>query len=436
MNSTIEGVGKTGPLPAGCRCVEGVAPEFDYHGDIHMEGAQQGHFVDRVIPLNGMGSEPYEFVFEPMADYFIDLNSVQMYAKLQVVKPDGTALEGCSTLTNVKLVDNFLSSMWKTVETKVNNVTIHPESAGSHAYRAQLEYLLSVENRGSYTTTGFGADPGFWQSIQHGKFDLCGPVALDILRVNKHLAPGNKLSLTFHRAADSFPIIVTPKTGEPVPPAYKLKVYELVLYANRIRVLPDVLRKSLGPSLDTPQHYLTSHTEVKDYPVASGLSSWNGKLHSGGILPHQVVVAFVDTDAITGNYAKDPLEFKHNNLNHICLRVNGVRLPQDPLEPKVEEGLYARTLSHVFQNTGKYRVNGGNFITEESFKKNHFIIPFDLTPDQCNNFHRHASRPGTLDLELGWSTALAKPLTVIVLSVFNQVIQLRGEANAPAFSLY
>ena len=437
MNSALEGVGNTAKLPAGCRCVQGVAPQFAYHDDIDVESAQQGHFTDKVIPLNGLSSEPYEFVLEPMADYFIDLNSAHLYTKVQVMAADGkTAVGDKTAVTDLKVVDNLHSSMWRMIETKVNNVTIHPESASSHPYRAQMEYLLSVEkeNLGSFTTTGFAATDDEFKAKQHKAFDLCGPVALDILRVNKHLAPGNKLSLTFHRSPHNFVLQVDPApAGNAAPTAYKLKVLDIALYVNRIRLRPDVLAQTLG-GLTQPQHYLTSHTEVKDFPVASSISQSNLKLYSGGVLPHQVVVGFVETEALTGSYTADPLKFQHFDLDQVCLRVNGVRLPQDPLEP--DGGEDARTLLHLYQNTGKYRVNGGNSITADTFKTEHFLIPFDLTPDQCNNFHRHAGRTGSLDLELAWSKPLPKPITVVVLSVFNQVIQLRGEVNAPAFSLY
>ena len=118
------------------------------------------------------------------------------------------------------------------------------------------------------------------------------------------------------------------------------------------------------------------------------------------------------------------------------MRVNGVRHPQDPLTPDIAGGRYARELLHLYQNTGKFRVNGGNSITEADFITHNFLIPFDLTPDQCNNAHAHASKTGTMELELSFSEALPTGVTIVVLSVWNQLLQLSGLSEAPNSTLY
>lgn len=42
----------------------------------------------------------------------------------------------------------------------------------------------------------------------------------------------------------------------------------------------------------------------------------------------------------------------------------------------------------------KFPINGGNNITEANFVTCNFLVPFDLTPDQCN-----ASKTGTMELK-------------------------------------
>ena len=240
------------------------------------------------------------------------------------------------------------------------------------------------------------------------------------------------MTLTFHRAKDEFVLNRTSTATE----NYKITILDVHLRVNRIRLLPPVKQGVLAMAQANGQNYKLTHTVINDYPVSMGQSSASIRLHSGGVLPHQVVVGMVKTSAFTGNYSEDPYEFKPFSLNQIYLRVNGVRHPQDPLTPDFDNKLYSREFMHLFKNTGKFRVNGGNSITEAEFSSTRFLVPFDLTPDQCNNAHAHMPKVGSMELELSFATALTAGITVVVLSVTNEVMKLDGLVTAPDFRLF
>ena len=417
-----------------CPVTQGLAPNYAYHDAVEIEGGEISNFVDRVIPLNGLSSDPYEFIFDTMADFFVDLSSIIMYVRMALVKEDDGSTPGAKD-NDLTLCDNLINALWRGVDTKLNDVVIHPESATLQGYRAQIEYLLSVEKgiTHSFTAGGFGQTEAnrkaHFGKVQLKEFDICGPIALDILRSGNHLAPGHKLSLTFHRADHQF-VLINSKTETPTK--YRLVIKDIYMEANRIRLLPEVA----STLLSGPQNYQLTHTELKDYPLPTGQKSWNIKVYAGGVLPHQVVLGFVSTAAFTGGYKENPFKFDNFGLNHACLRVNGVRVPQDPLKPEFDKNLFARELLHVYQNTGKFRNNTGNYIDAGSFKSGACLIPFDLTPDQCNNAHKHASMQGSLDVELGWAESLSENVTIIVLSVFNQVIQFAEPGAPPLVTIY
>ena len=429
---TTQGVGETSVEKLShCTVVDGIVPHFNYMDPIEVEAAMVHNLPDRCIPLNGLSHEPYEFIIDTMADYFTDLASLFMYVRYKIVDEAGNDLTAEDGQLNI--VDNLLNALWDKVSVKVNDVVTHPESARLQAYRAQMEYLLSIEKgiNTCYGVAGFGMSDSDRKNDlkgkQKGEMDLCGPIALDILRTKNFLAPGHKLSLTFYKAEDKFLLI------HPTPTKYKIVITDIFLEVNRIRLMPEVMREIISRG---PQNYKMSHTELRDFPLTAGISSWNIKVHAGGVLPHQVVVGMVDTAAMTGNYQRDPLKFENNDLNHICLRVNGVRSPQDPLTPDFAKNRYSRIFLHVYQNTGKMRQNGGNYITKETFKTKHCLIPFDLTPDKCNNRHLHAGLNGSLDVELAWANPLSKNITVVILSVFNQVLQLEESGAPPVLAVF
>ena len=434
---SVQGIGTTAiPQLHGCNVEAGVAPHYDYQGDVKLEAGQLDSQPERVLPSNGMSSEPYEFVFNATDDYFIDLNSIEQHVQLQVVKADGTAL--AADAADVWPSDNWLSTLWKSVEVKFNHVALHPESASQHGYRSEMEYLLSVENNIShaYHTAWYGQSKtkrhNRFKARQSGIIDLCGPIALDCLRTSTHLAPSNVLALTFHRAKDEFVLNRSSASTE----NYKIIIKDVHLRANRIRLVPQVKQLVMAKARVEGENYKLTHTVINDYPVSLGQSSASIKLQSGGVLPHQVVVGMVNTTAFTGDYNENPYKFQPFGLDQIYLRVNGVRHPQDPLSPDFTKNLYAREYMHLFKNTGKFRVNGGNSITEAEFASTKFLVPFDLTPDQCNNAHAHKPKLGSMELELSFKTALTAGITVVVLSVTNEVMKLDGIVNAPDFRLF
>ena len=413
-----EGVGKTTiENLEGCKVEEGIPPHYGYNEPILMDTWQMSSFRDKINPLNGLSAHPYEMIFSSMGDFFINLATSMLYVRFGLVDETNTAVT--AAYTKLKGVDNILNSMWESLEVKLNEVPINNSGSRMHGYRSIMEYNLSIEKNvnSCYTTSGFGQNPVF----KNSEYEYCGPIPCDMLRCDNHFAPGHKLSLTFFRSEDKFCLL--DEDGK----VHKIVIKEIFIKVDRIRLRPEITRKLLSAG---PQHYTTAYTEIKDYPLAANQSQWTIKLYAGGVLPHQVIVGMVTTEAFTGTFKTDPFKFEPFGLNHFCLRVNGVRLPQDPLTPDFAQNRYSAAYLSVYENTGKFRVNGGNSITYEDFSTSKCILPTDLSPDKCNNHHYHVGAEGVLDIELAWAAPLTKPITVVVLSIFNQVIQI-PDAGAP-----
>ena len=446
MVSSAEGVGSL-RIPNGCKCVSSMTQNFDYYSPVAVESAQKSFFEQKVTPVNGVSSDPYEFVFEPVADTYLSLNNMYMHVKARILKADGTKP---AKTANVAPVNNLLNSMWSSVETRINNISISPASAYNTSYKSMMETILSTENENhNYMTSSMfeldtasqfdtlgNANVGFKKrkatmrlDQEASVFDMCGPICNDFLRSDNHLAPGNKLSLRFNRASDKFCLLTDSTTVE-----YKLHIDEIAIYARRITVFPEVSKMLFKPG--APQRYKSVYTEMKEFPLVTGLNQWSTRLFSGGALPKQIIVGMVETAAFMGSYTKNPMNFKHFGLNSINLKVNGARVPQEPLEPNFSTGQINRAYNHLFMNTGKFKVNRSNCVTDDYFVGGMALFPFDLTPDQCNMFHTHGGREGTLELDLSWSAATTAGITVLVYAAFDQVVSLNGENNHPVVAIF
>lgn len=435
--SSVEGVGNL-RLPDGCKCVSSISQNFGYYDLPVIETAQASFYEDKILPTNGLDSDPYEFIIETVGDTFLCMNNMYMYCKAKAVKADGTDF---ADGIEVAPINNTLSSLWRTVETKLNNVTINPSSSYNYAQKNYLQSILSFEGT-NYNVKQAGVwhldEPGHVDSatdenkgykarkaiIKTSKpFDMCGEIGADFLRSDNHLAPGNKLSLRFTRSADSFFFVTS------VEEKFKLKILDLAIYVRRLRLTPEALSKVIKPRMS--QRYMSTHTEMKEFPLAAGIQQWGTKIFAGGRLPKQVIVAMVKTKSQVGDYKANPFNYKHFGIKKINLKMNGTRIPQEPLELDISKDIFQRAFNHLFMNTGKYRINSGNCISDDAFQKGYTVFPFDLTPDLCNGFHTHAGNDGSLELEIEWADALTQGITVLVYAASDQIVFVNGGEGNP-----
>ncbi len=422
--------------PQGCESVASMAENFDYYTKPMVESAQYSSVEEKFMPRNGITSDPYEFEIDTN-DTFLSMNDIMLFCKAEIVKKDGTAVEE----KTVAPINGLLTSMWKSIETKVNNVIVNPASSYNSAYKAYIENILSYESvtdgaleatrfvmdtRGKFDTP---AENKGWEirgtDLEKGSFDMCGIIHSDFLRSSNHLSPGNRLSLKFVRHSDEF--LLQSKSGD--TEEYKLKILDLVIYARRITLTTEGLRALYNPP--QTERYINVHTELKDFPISYNLTKWTGRLNSGGRVPKMIIVAMVSTKSISGEYSTNPFNFQHFDIKKINLKLNGMQIPQEPLEPDWDTKQYARSYLELFKNTGKYHLNERNLVSYGGFANGCTIFPFDLTPDQCNGYHIHGGQEGVLELDIEWKNPLPTPISILVYMTGDQVVLLTPGSTNP-----
>ena len=138
-----EGIGHA-KLPYGCECVSSVANNFSYYEKPVVEVGQSSFREEKIIPTNGIWTNPYEFKISASPDYFLCLNNIPLYIKARIVKNDGSLLGDAHD--DIAVANNLIGSMWKTVETKLNDETISPSSQYHAAYKSYLETIFSYDS--------------------------------------------------------------------------------------------------------------------------------------------------------------------------------------------------------------------------------------------------------------------------------------------------
>lgn len=215
----------------------------------------------------------------------------------------------------------------------------------------------------------------------------------------------------------------------------KLKIKEFGIFVRRIELTPSALKSYFSPN--TKQRYLGNLTDVHSHALITGIDRKVIKVDSNNVIPKQIVVGMTLTSACSGNYQQNPFDFQHFNLNRIALKVNAIRVPQEPLEPDFDKKHYMREYIHTLANTGRWRSEVGNSITPVNFARGVTLFAFDLTPDACSGYHIHAGKVGTVDLELGWAKELEEQITVFIFTAKDQIVTLdpanKGAPETSAF---
>ena len=104
-----------------------------------MTAMQESQWVEHFPIASLTNNAPIEFIIPPQTEHWTDLSQSYLYVKFKIIKADGHAVDADS---NVAPVNNFLHSMFNSVDLYLNNKLISSNS-DTYLYRAYIENLLS-----------------------------------------------------------------------------------------------------------------------------------------------------------------------------------------------------------------------------------------------------------------------------------------------------
>ena len=300
-------------------------------------------------------------------------------------------------------------------------------------HRIYQEYFLTdaeifmrvagVEDRRNGTDLNVGFDNRFTITNSSETFDMYSPITHDFFKLNNHIGPGNKIDLVLNKHSDAFLINTDRVTGK-----YKIKILDMKLHLHTIerreRVPPPVLER-----------YLMNETQLHKQVVAANMPRTQFRIHHGGVLPKNVIVAMTTTKAADGTYDYNPWNLHHFHVAQMSMVVNGEVIPNGTgleFDFEGENPLVSRSYHHLFENTGAADSEKGNCVSWKAYKAGTFIQAFDLTPDKCNGLHNHEADYGFIDLDIKFNMPLHQPIYVLYELVFPKIIindKMSGEVD-------
>ncbi|XP_030395331.1 uncharacterized protein F54H12.2-like [Gopherus evgoodei] len=362
-----------------------------------------------VPPLSAVTeSAPIDFFIAGNGIDYMDLNNTLLYLCCKIVKGDGTELAADA---EVGLVNYPVASIFSQLDVTLGDRLVS-QSNNCYPYRAFIESVLNYsddtlatqfsaglfykDTAGQHEKTELdGENLGFVKraklTAQSRTVELLGHLHSDLFFQEKLLLNGVDVKIKLTRSKDAFCLMGSAAEG------FKLRIVSASLFVKKVRVAP-------GVRLGHAEALLAANAK---YPVDR----------------------FVDNDAFSGSYTKNPFHFKHYDINFVALYVDGEQVPTKPLQPDFEAGRCVREYMNLVQTAGKHMKDRSLLIDREEFAQGYTLFAFDLSPDQECADHYSLIKTGNLRAEIRFGKALTVTVNMIVYGVFDNVIEINQRRN-------
>ena len=423
-------------------------------------------------------------------DEYLDLSKTILVVEGKVVP--GTGGELSTGQASIAPVNNFLHSLFRQVDVYFNGKQVTP-AMGTYAYRSYLETLLNYDvsakesqlssamyykdtagqmdeagslpgsttiniknyttnNNGTFTNTtsdesvsipvpgtgnqGFAKRHKFIENSK--KFTLSGPIFTDVFMSDRLLINMLDLKVVLNRSYNEFCLMDVNKSASKANP--KVELTDVVLKIRKVKV-DQTIRDSTEVLLkQTPAIYPVRRVVCKALSIAPGLPNVRLDNIFSGLVPTSFVFGLVDSNAYTGEYGKNPFNFKHYDISTITLSVNGEEIPFKQLrlkfpnpsdtESKKKTVDFIQAYNTLFSGTGKMFSNMGLDITRDDYPQGFTLFAFDLTPDMCNTAdYFNTVQRGTLSVDLTFEKDTPEAISMVCYSDFENIIRIDSERN-------
>ncbi|XP_043476692.1 uncharacterized protein F54H12.2-like [Leptopilina heterotoma] len=380
---------------------------------------------------------PIEFVVPGHGDEYIDLPHTMISLKVRLIVPARTA-ENADNISKIGPVNNLLHSMFNQIDVYFNQKLVSPPN-NAYAYRAYIETLLNYNNVAKTTHL----TSSLWSNDTAGKMeefgdenkglverrkylsdsriiDMVGHLHCDVFNQDKFLLNGVELRLRLVRSKDAF-CLIDPTGVSP------LHIEEASLLVRRAKISPGVLIGHAKTLSSGTAKYPITRVEVKALSLHAGIHSETFDNVILGQLPKRIIIGFVDNTAFNGSRNKNPFNFKHYQINHFSLYVDGMQIPSKPLLTDFsKDKLYVEAYQTLFTGTGIHFLNEGNNINRFDYANGYCLFAFDLTPDLSAHCFSHWNliKHGALRIELRFEEMLQETINCIVYAEYDNVLKI------------
>jgi hypothetical protein len=292
-------------------------------------------------------------------DDFIDMNAITLHMKVKIVKQDGNAY---ADKAEVALINNAFHSLFSDIIVSINDTIVE---GGEQIYylKALIGTLFAYTDASlekQFFSTGFVKDDAGkvddltnkaylarrgWTN-QGASKEFYGKLFVDLFQQTRYLIGNVNMHIKLIRAANSMALWTNVVGEKP-----KIIVEHARLYVRKIKPHPQIVNDVISNlSRGGYIHYPIHRTAIFQLPVAAGVLDLSKEQLFYGRIPKILVMSMIDSEALNGVYGKSPFNFKHYNVKHVDLRMDGDSKPLLPLSPDFGARLCLREYNSLLEN--------------------------------------------------------------------------------------
>lgn len=254
--------------------------------------------------------------------------------------------------------------------------------------------------------------------------DLEGPIMHELFQMDRYILNQVGISLKFYRTRPEFCLLSNSADGK----NYIIKLVEVILRVCKCKINPAVILSHAKMLETTTAKYPFKKSTVKMYSLAKGLLNISIENMFSGTRPDRLYVAFVSSQAVAGDFTKNPFNFQHYNINQIALYSDGIPVGNTPIKltfDSVNGDSIVSAFVNLFDNAGKWYFDGGNAINRKQFAEGgNVIFCFDLEPTFEQGEYLTLLKQGNVRLEAQFGVALPETLTAIVWGQYTALFEI------------
>lgn len=378
---------------------------------------------------------PIEFYISSSGEDYLDLNDSYIYTRVRITNADGSNL---ARDANVGFINYPGCTIFSQVDVNLGDRLIS-QSSNTYPYRGVIECLINYnkdtldtqfstglfckdtsshmndtsiegENQGLVTRGGYTANSSI--------VELIAPVHADLFFQEKLLLNGIDLSLKFVRSKDEFALMTADAH------AYRVKIVSASLFVKKVSVSPTVRLAHSKALHHANAKYTVDRVSLKTFSIPAGARiSTNDNLFMGRI-PKFVIIAFIDNEAYTGSYQRNPFHFENCDIEFMSLYADSQAYPAKPFQPNFQRKHYTREFYQLIQTTGRHLKDRSLAITRADFGNGYTLFCFNLEADEGHSGNVSLIKTGNVRLETRFRNPLPRTVNLLCYSVFDSVIEI------------
>ena len=389
-------------------------------------------FYQQVRPVNQlMPMSPVEYVIGGNNGLsFVDLKNSFLSIKIKIVHGEnGANLKDTEFVGPVNLI---VHSLFEQVDVTLQGKLVST-ATNHYQYKAYLQKLLSLGREGKLSQlstqlwvkdtqpdsddakTGDPAlvsrtKPFLLSKTVHLVSDICH----DLFQMDRYLLNQVEIGMKFYQSKPAFYLMT-----DTINPNFRIDIVDMVLNVCKVQLNPAVLYAQNRMLEKTPAKYPYTATEIRMNAIPQGQVSFIFDNVCQGRKPKRLIVGFVNSSAVAGDYTLSPFNFAAYNLRQSNVYVDGQPVLGNPINVSFNPvtGVDSvEPLLWMLKSYGKWGHDEGNQITAADINKGFAIYVFDLEPSFLERDHIYLIKQGLVRIEAQFENPLPHPVTCITLA--------------------